>query len=100
MMTMIMKIIMIIMIIVIVIITITIIIIIIISIIIIIIVITTIIVIIINWWNGKGMLELPQQTSGVDGYQERRGLRQDNLMDTSKNLLCTSKIRINLSQRN
>ena len=32
--------------------------------------------------------------------EERRGLRQDNLMVTSKNLLCTFEIRINLSQRN
>ena len=36
----------------------------------------------------------------VDCYQERRGLRQNDLMDTSKNLLCTFEIRINLSQRN
>ena len=28
-----------------------------------------------NWWNGKGVPELPQQTSRVDCYQERRGLR-------------------------
>ena len=53
-----------------------------------------------NWWNGKGVFKLPQQTRRVDRYQERRGLRQNNLMDTSKNLLCTSEIRINLSQRN
>ena len=53
-----------------------------------------------NWWNGKGLLELPQQTSRVDYHQERRGLRQKYLMDTSKNLLCTSEICINLSQRN
>ena len=44
------------------------------------------------------MLELPQQTSGANCYQERRGLRQNNLMDTSKNLLFTSEIRIYLSQ--
>ena len=50
-----------------------------------------------KWWNGKGVLELPQQTSKVGCYQERRGLRQKHLMDTSKNLLCTSEIRINLS---
>ena len=53
-----------------------------------------------NWWNGKRVLELPQKTSRVDCYQERRGLRQNDLMDTSKNLLCTFEIRINLSQRN
>lgn len=53
-----------------------------------------------NWWNGKRVLELPQQTSRVDCYQERKGLRQNDLMDTSKNLLCTFEIRINLSQRN
>ena len=41
-----------------------------------------------------------QQTSRADCYQERRVLRQNNLMDTSKNLLYTSEIRINLSQRN
>ena len=35
------------------------------------------------------MLELPQQTSRVDCYQERRGIRQNDLMDTSKKLLCT-----------
>ena len=40
-----------------------------------------------------------KQTSRVDCYQERRGLRQNDLMDTSKNLLCTSEIRINLSQK-
>ena len=48
---------------------------------------------------GKECYELPQQTSRADCYQERRGLRQNNLIDTSKNLLCTSEIRINLSQR-
>ena len=53
-----------------------------------------------NWWNGKGVLELLQQTSRIDCYQERGGLRQNNLMGTSKNFLCTSEIRTNLSQRN
>ena len=53
-----------------------------------------------NWWNGKRVLELPPLTTIVDCYQEKRGLRQNNLMDTSKNLFCTSEIRINLSQRN
>ena len=47
-----------------------------------------------NWWNGKGVLELLQQTSRIDCYQERGGLRQNNLMGTSKNFLCTSEIRI------
>ena len=53
-----------------------------------------------NWWNGKGVLELPQQTSRVDCYQERRVLCQDNHLDTRKNLLCNSEFCINLSQRN
>ena len=48
----------------------------------------------------KGVLELPQQTSRVGCYQERGGLRESNLMDTGKNLLCSSEIRTNLSQRN
>ena len=42
------------------------------------------------------MLELPQQISRVVCYRERRGLCQNNLLDTTKNLLCTSEIRINL----
>ena len=48
---------------------------------------------------GKECLSyiVPRQTIRVDCYQERRGLHQNNLMDTSKNLLCTSEIRIKLS---
>ena len=43
---------------------------------------------------GKEYLNYHSKLSRVDCYQERRGLCQNNLMATSKNLICTSEIRI------
>ena len=55
-----------------------------------------------NWWNGKGVLELLQQTSRVDCYQEKERTtpKQSHGYEQEPPLHFDSEIRINLSQRN